>query len=85
MRKSELITIIFICFSHELQTCDWPRNVICVSGKREIFDADDFSGQVWPDIPRITPEAPKKNVVNIIPVSYQHQKMRYVLYAVCIV
>ena len=29
--------------SHELQTCDWPRNVVCVSGKRngEIFDTDD--------------------------------------------
>eukprot|EP00093_Oithona_nana_P007656 07656.XXX_165687_149673_1 [CDS] Oithona nana genome sequencing. len=32
-----------LMYSHELQTCDWPRNVVCVSGKRngEIFDTDD--------------------------------------------
>ena len=34
---------LILFFSHELQTCDWPRNVVCVSGKRngEIFDTDD--------------------------------------------
>lgn len=27
------ISTLFSC-SHELQTCDWPRNVVCVKGKR---------------------------------------------------
>jgi len=32
-----------LMYSHELQTCDWPRNVVCVSGKRngEILDANE--------------------------------------------
>jgi len=32
-----------LMYSHELQTCDWPRNVVCVSGKRngEITDVDE--------------------------------------------
>lgn len=58
-------------FSHELQTCDWPRNVVCVSGKRngEIIDADDEDHE---RVPRILVEdvnfGQKKNVV-VAPVS----------------
>ena len=37
-------------FSHDLQTCDWPRNVVCVSGKRSGFDADDEDHERVPKI-----------------------------------
>ena len=40
----------FHTFSHDLQTCDWPRNVVCVSGKRSGFDADDEDHERVPKI-----------------------------------
>ena len=38
----EVTLFLFHNSSHELQTCDWPRNVVCVGGKRngEIEDED---------------------------------------------
>ena len=40
----------FHTFSHDLQTCDWPRNVVCVQGKRSGFDADDEDHERVPKI-----------------------------------
>ena len=65
---------IHLFFSHELQTCDWPRNVVCVSGKRngEIFDTDDEDHE---RVPRLLVEdvnfGQKENVV---PVSEKNQE-----------
>ena len=57
-RRSDFLFILLQCsfkfyfhtFSHELQTCDWPRNVVCVSGKRSGFDADDEDHERVPKI-----------------------------------
>ena len=57
-----------ITFSHELQTCDWPRNVVCVSGKRngEIIDANEEDHE---RVPRLLVEDINFGQKNIIPVS----------------
>ena len=66
-------------FSHELQTCDWPRNVVCVSGKRngEILDANEEDHE---RVPRLLVEdanfGKKENVpvsenISIFKVKYQ--------------
>lgn len=53
-----------LMYSHELQTCDWPRNVVCVSGKRngeiteftESLKNDDGDGQDHERVPRLLVE-----------------------------
>ena len=61
-------------FSHELQTCDWPRNVVCVSGKRngEIFDTDDEDHE---RVPRLLVEDVNFGQrENVVPVSEKKRR-----------
>ena len=46
----------FHTFSHDLQTCDWPRNVVCVKGKRSGFDAEAASNDEVERVPRLLVE-----------------------------
>ena len=63
-KSSNLIFPFIPFFSHELQTCDWPRNVVCVSGKRngeiteftESLKNDDGDGQDHERVPRLLVE-----------------------------
>jgi len=57
-----------LMYSHELQTCDWPRNVVCVSGKRSGFDIDDEDHE---RVPRLLVEdvnfGQKKSIKTSVP------------------
>ena len=65
---------LILFFSHELQTCDWPRNVVCVSGKRngEIFDTDDEDHE---RVPRLLVEDVNFGQrENVVPVSEKKRR-----------
>ena len=82
-----LIIHSFFFFSHELQTCDWPRNVVCVSGKRngeiteftESLKNDDGDGQDHERVPRLLVEDVKFGQKNV-PVSWTRIRLILVIY-----
>ena len=86
--KSNCPFILF--FSHELQTCDWPRNVVCVSGKRngeiteftESLKNDDGDGQDHERVPRLLVEDVNFGQKNV-PVSWTRVRLILVTYLFC--
>ena len=82
--KSNCPFILF--FSHELQTCDWPRNVVCVSGKRngeiteftESLKNDDGDGQDHERVPRLLVEDVNFGQKNV-PVSWTRVRLILVI------